>query len=515
MPWDHPERRQIIKYIVKGQSQERYEPFFCFHGFRYIKIESSKIDLSLQNFKGWTIYSQIPITSEFECSNPLLNRFHRNVTFSQRSNFVEIPTDCPQREKMGWTGDIQIYAPTAGLNMQIGGFITKWLLDLASEQRLDGAIPPVIPEATYKDMMGFMKVGTAGWSDACILVPWALYLLNDDIKILQKLYPVMKNWHAYVERHAPNYIWSGGYQWGDWLEVGRGFVKSVFFTKNDWVATAYYAHITSILSQIARILGFSYDVTRLEELRNNIVQAYQNRFIDNKAMHHPHKQGAYIIGLKFGLFPEHLRTQALDNLLKLLRDKSNHLATGFLSTPYFLEVLSENDELDEAYSLLLQDTYPSWLYEVKMGATTIWETWNAIKPDNTVIKMSQNHYAFGAVDRWLFNNIGGISACSPGFKHIHIHPKPGGVIQWCKSHIMTLFGEIRTDWKLESHGLDLQITIPPNTTAEIVVPQIKSLNQDQCKKLFLNQEEIMKIERTEKDTLIFVGSGIYHLFIPM
>ncbi len=168
-PFNNPDCRQIIKYIAKGQSYEIYEPLFTFHGFRYIKIESSQISLSLENFKGWAIYSQLPITSQFECSNSLLNRFHQNVTWSQRSNFVEIPTDCPQREKMGWTGDIQIYSPTAGLNMQIGGFITKWLMDLASEQRPDGSIPPVIPEATYDDMPGFIRKGTAGWSDAAIL----------------------------------------------------------------------------------------------------------------------------------------------------------------------------------------------------------------------------------------------------------------------------------------------------------------------------------------------------------
>ena len=193
---------------------------------------------------------------------------------------------------------------------------------------------------------------------------------------------------------------------------------------------AYYAHITLILNRVAEILGYSENVTRLVELRKKIEQAYQNRFINKKGMHNPNKQGAYIIGLQFGLFPENVRSQALENLLKLLHANNNHLATGFLSTPYFLEVLSKNGAQDEAYRILLQDTYPSWLYEVIMGATTIWETWNAIKPDKTVIKISQNHYAFGAVDQSLFNIIAGISSISPGFKDIRINPQPGGEISW-------------------------------------------------------------------------------------
>ncbi|HMF31048.1 MAG TPA: family 78 glycoside hydrolase catalytic domain, partial [Candidatus Lokiarchaeia archaeon] len=505
----------VVKYIAKGQPHERYEPFFAFHGFRYVKIESPHIALFPENFQGWAIYSQMPIKSLFECSNSLLNRFHQNVTWSQRSNFVEIPTDCPHREKMGWTGDIQIYTPTAGLNMQIGGFITKWLLDLASEQRLDGAIPPVVPEATYKDQPWFVRSGTAGWSDAGILVPWALYLLNGDTNILQKLYPVMQKWHAYVEKRAKNFIWRKGFQWGDWLEVGRGFVKSAIFTKNDWVATAYFAHITLVLSRIAELLGYSEDAVRLQELRQKIEHAYQDRFIDENGKHHPHKQGAYILGLQLGLFPEHLQSQALENLLNLLYEKNDHLATGFLSTPYFLEVLSQNGALDEAYRLLLQETYPSWLYEVKMGATTIWETWNAIKPDHTVIRMSQNHYAFGAVDRWLFNTIAGIAASSPGFKTIRINPRPGGGISWCKSQVTSLYGEIRSEWHLESGGLDVQVTIPPNSTAEIVIPKTTLIDQKQWQTLFLNHEEIIEVKPGEKELLLIVGSGEYHLFIPL
>lgn len=411
-------------YVLSGTGVKEYEPAFTFHGFRFVKLVGWPGTPKASDFIGIVLSSDMAQTGTFTCSDPLLNRLQQNIVWSQRGNMLSLPTDCPQRERVGWTGDIQVYAPTASFNMDVDAFLTRWLQSLAAEQFEDGQVPFIIPylEAYRRDVGGaFFTDCSAGWSDACILVPLTLYRKYGDKRILEQLWPVMTKWMSYVEKRAATksplsysmnpakllsaearenekYLWNTSWHFGDWLIPSRliggaiGMMSSGLATKKT-VASAYYAYTTSKMAEIAGLLGKESDRQKYLDLNSKIKKAFADEYIGKDGSITPSLQGIYVIGLEFGLFPPDVKPKAVDKLVSLIRKNGDRLDTGFLSVPHLMDVLCREGFQEVAWKLLYQDKCPSWLWEVKNGGTTIWESWRAIEPNGKVTDMSYNHYA--------------------------------------------------------------------------------------------------------------------------
>jgi alpha-L-rhamnosidase len=479
-----------IEYTCRD-GEQRYSPEYTYMGFRYIEIcgiTQNDIDVTAK-----VISSVTEETGSFQCSNEDINRLQENIRWGGRSNFIDIPTDCPQRdERLGWTGDIAVFASTACFNFDMGRFLEKWLLDLQAEQGKYGGIPFVVP---YGDIP--LRPVTAGWGDSCILVPWAMYLSSGDVTVLRHLYPTIKRFLHGVGRVArrfsfgkKKYIWSRGFSFGDWCAPNEK--QGAWMRKKKWISTAYYANSCGIAARIAEILSLRDDAAHYRELRENIISAYRNVFTDGMGNIYNEFQTAYVCPLYFGMTAGTETSQYAANLARLVAEAGNHLTTGFLGTPYLLFALSDNGYVDNAYKLLLQDTCPSWLYEVKAGGTTIWERWDSLRPDGTVnlgknikknIKsggetksafaggmVSFNHYANGAVGDWLYRRVAGIEPVTPGYKTFKIAPLPGGGLTWVICEKNTPYGKIVSEWYIENDIFKLNVTIPFNTQADVVLP---------------------------------------------
>ena len=372
----------------------------------------------------------------------LVNQLYHNIQWGQKGNFLDVPTDCPQRdERLGWTGDAQVFSRTAALNMNVCPFFSKWLKDLAADQNADGSIPFVIPNC-----LDTSSAASAGWSDAAVIIPWNMYLAYGDTRILEQQYLSMKAWVNYMESKSMKYLWNRGFHFGDWLffrpdddNDGRSAVTDKYL-----IAQAFFAHSTRLLVQTAQVLGKKEDVKRYSKLLEHVTSAFLNEYVTPNGRLASNTQTAYVLALYFDLLPEALRKQAAQRLVENIRDYGNHLTTGFLGTPHMCQVLTRFGYTDVAYALLLQETYPSWLYQVKMGATTIWERWDGIKPDGTFQNPgmnSFNHYAYGAIGDWMFRVIAGIDIdpSGPGYKRIYIAPHPGGNLTHAGAELETLY----------------------------------------------------------------------------
>ncbi|MDB5133999.1 MAG: Alpha-L-rhamnosidase [Mucilaginibacter sp.] len=446
-------------YILKGGGRETFEPHFTYHGFRYAKITWHRVGKQITPPSGgWgavaiALHTPLKQTGTFSCSNPKLNQLQRNIEWSLNSNFFDIPTDCPQRsERLGWNLDAAVFCPTACYLRDVKGFYSKWLADLAAEQLPDGLVPVTIP-ATYGPR------AAAGWSDAAITVPWTLYERYGDTAMLRRQYASMKAWIAYVKSQTRDDLWKAG-GFGDWYAAGPK-------TPLPYLDQCYYYHCTELLTRIAKILNEQADVATYSKLLKNIKAAFDR----NYAAAIPPTQTAYVTGLNFGLLPP----SAIDSLVALIKANNNHIATGFMGTPYIMGVLSKYGRTHVAYTLLNQQDCPSWSYMVNSGATTMWEKWDAIKPDGTVQEMSLNHYAFGAIGGWLYEHVTGIQAAEPGYKVIRIAPEPGGGLTWAKGSYRCPYGLISVEWKIDSAQFKLHTVIPQNTTATIVMPSGKKM----------------------------------------
>jgi len=445
-------------YILKGDKHEILEPHFTWHGFRYAKIEGCKA--STKDFTAIPLYSNLENTGSFSCSSPMLNQLQHNIQWSMKGNFLDIPTDCPQRsERLGWTGDAEVFFRTASFNMQVQRFFGKWLQDLAADQRNDGSVPNVIPNLYRK--LG-RRIGVAGWGDAATIIPWGIYQVYGDTAILRQQYPSMKAWVDYITGTSENGLWrNNGY--GDWYAPGDS-------TSLPYIDQCFWAHSTQLLINTANVLGYTQDAAQYTALLQTIKSAFLEHYIDADSKAITPTQTAYVLALQFNMLPDSLRPKAAAHLATLIRNNNYHLATGFLGTPHLLHALSNNGYTGLAYRLLNQDSYPSWLYAVKMGATTIWEKWDAIKPDSTVQATSYNHYAYGAVGDWLYRVVAGIDADSPGYQHIIIQPHPGGGLTWVKASYKCPYGNIIADWEIKTTTLYMHVEIPEGTTATIHVP---------------------------------------------
>jgi alpha-L-rhamnosidase len=538
-----PAPPQAISYTLRGGGEEVYTPFFTVHGFRYVKVEGFPGTPLPENFTGIALYSDLPTTGTFTCSNPHLNQLQHNILWSQKSNFLEIPTDCPTRERAGWTGDAQIYAPTASFLMQTAGFFRKWLRDLATEQEPDGRVPLIIPKPSGAESSLPRTVtllnGSAGWGDAAVILPWTLYQVYGDQGILEEQYASMKAWVDYQRRQAQDkyqpqghtalryrerkpleyelYLRDTNYHWGEWLEPDDP-VPGLLFA--EWteevaqilsapsIATAYFAYATRLLAQTARILGNEEDAREYSALFEKIRQAFLTEFVRENGQMTPDKQSSYVRALAFDLLPEYLRPAATQRLVELIQKTGTHLGTGFLSTPYLCAVLGDNDHLDLAYALLMQDTPPSWLYAVKKGATTIWESWDGIDEEGNP-HHSLNHYSYGAIGNWLYQVVAGITPGAPGYRQTIFQPQPAGELTFASATYQSLYGEIATRWQIDGESFQLSVTVPTNTTATVVIPMQLGREITEGGVALSSAMGVRGVRCEQEATFIEIGSGKY------
>jgi alpha-L-rhamnosidase len=462
---------QITRYTLKGlaDTDEMFEPHFTFQGFQFVAVEGFPGQPTPDNFTGIVVHSDMPLTGTFECSNPLINQLQHNIIWGQKGNFVDVPTDCPQRdERLGWTGDAQVFIRTACFNMNVAAFFTKWLRDLSADQ-LNGSVPHVVPDVIAKTGPGGLgearDIGAAAWGDAAVICPWTIYLCYGDTRLLEEQYESMAGWVAYLRSRAgEDYIWRKDFQFGDWLDYrGQDDRLPAPVTNTELIATAFFAYSADLLAKAAQVLG------------NTVKAAFNDEFVTPAGRVGPNTQTAYVLALHFDLLPEPVRPLAAERLAEEIRQADYHLTTGFVGTPYLCHVLSRYGYTDVAYKLLNQEDYPSWLYPIKQGATTIWERWDGIKPDGSFQDAgmnSFNHYAYGAIGAWMYTVIGGIDLDpdQPGYKHIIMRPQLGGGLTYAKARLHSLYGLIQSEWTLQNDAFDWQITVPANTTATVFIP---------------------------------------------
>jgi alpha-L-rhamnosidase len=503
--------KQEITYVFKDDSVATFEPHFTFQGFRFLKVVGYKGPLDSTNLAAYALYSDMAQTGQFSTSNPLINQLQHNIQWGQKGNFIDIPTDCPQRdERMGWTGDAQAFCRTATFNMDVAGFFTKWLKDLSADQHKDGAVPYVVP-----NVLDSVSAAASGWSDVATIAPWNIYLAYGDKQVLQQQYESMKAWVGYIQLHSRNYLWDTGNHFGDWLfYAGTNYEDGAALTDKNLIAQAFYAHSTQLLINAAKILGRNEDVQKYTLLLYNIKKAFQSEYVTPNGRMISGTQTSYVLALNFDLLPENLRESAAKRLVHNIEDYDEHITTGFLGTPYICHVLSRFGHTDIAYDLLMKESYPSWLYPVKNGATTIWERWDGIKPDKSFEDPemnSFNHYAYGAIGDWMYRVIAGINTdeSSPGFHKIIIAPHPGGKLTSTQAELETLYGKVKSAWSIDNGIFTLDVIVPPNTTAQIVLPSVT--DQITESGLDINTEkEITGIQKIGNDAQLNVGSGTYH-----
>jgi alpha-L-rhamnosidase len=503
-------------YIPKGNDEESFQPHFTFQGFRYIKVEGIHGQLQPENFTAVALYSDMQPTGSFTCSNPLINQLQHNIQWGQKGNFLDVPTDCPQRdERLGWTGDAQVFSRTATFNMNVNNFFAKWLKDVAADQFANGSVPFVVP-----NVLGPGAGGSTGWADVSTIIPWNVYLAYGDKKVLEDQYKSMKAWVDYMTSKSKNNLWNTGFHFGDWLfyrpdddNDGRAAVTDKYL-----IAQCFYANSTQLLINAAKVLGNNNDVTAYTELLQKIKDAFVKEYLTPNGRLVSGTQTAYVLALNFDMLPESLRAQAAERLANNIKDYEDHLTTGFLGTPYLCHVLSRFGYTNVAYKLLLQQTYPSWLYPVKMGATTIWERWDGIKPDSTFQTPgmnSFNHYSYGAIGDWMYRVVAGIDtyADQPGYKHIKIMPHPGGDLSNFNAELKTYYGKISSSWKEETASNIFDVEIPCNTKATIYIPanDMKNIKENN---LSLDAEKDIIIKGKEDGYIVVeIGSGNYHFVI--
>ncbi len=493
-------------FLLKGGTEETFEPHFTFQGFRYVMVAGYPGELTAANIIGMVIHSDMKPSGTFVCSDPMINQLQHNIVWGLKGNFLDVPTDCPQRdERLGWTGDAQVFAPTACFNVDAATFYTKWLRDLAADQDEDGSIPHVIP-----NVLG--HGGATGWADAGVTIPWAIYLDYGDVSVLENQYESMKQWIAYMkERAGENLIWEGDPHFGDWLSFAS--TRSDYmgaYTLKDLIATAYYAYSSSIVAKVADILGNETDATYYRELSEKVGMAFNKEFVTSTGRLVSHTQTAYTLALAFDLLDEETAEKGAAHLAKDV-EQFGHITTGFLGTPLISLTLTDIDRNDLAYMLLNRKAYPSWLYPVTMGATTIWERWDGQKPDSTFQNPgmnSFNHYAYGAIGKWMYQVVAGIGIDeqNPGYKHIIINPRPGGGLSSAKATHQSMYGEVASGWELEGEKLTMKVQIPANTSATIHIPGDPSdieINSSGLDDLGMDYKNV------DGETVLLAGSGSY------
>ena len=472
-----------IRYICRDDQPVTYHELFSFQGFRYALIQEWPEEIKKENFTACVISSEMPETGGFSCSNPLLNQLQSNIEWSLRGNFLDIPTDCPQRdERMGWTGDAQIFCRTASFLRNTYAFYRKWLRDVAFDQQAaGGGVPHIVPNQLQffqitDWLLGQGTHSAAAWADVAVILPWTLYLTYGDTQILIDQFDSMRAWIDFMRDHAVDFIWNYKLQFGDWVALDAQEGSYWGKTPNDLTCTAYFAYSTGLFVKICRALGKAALASEYEALRKKIVQKFQNTFLDENGVMTVQTQTAHIIALYFHLLPEKGIPGTVAGLKKLLAKENGHLVTGFVGTPYFCHALSQNGCKKEAYDLLMKEDFPSWLYQVKTGATTIWEHWDGLKPDGSMWSPdmnSFNHYAYGAIGEWLYRAAAGleIDEQEPGYHHCVISPQTGGGLTHVKGWHNSVYGPVSSEWRQEGRKILLIVQVPVNASASVVLEQ--------------------------------------------
>lgn len=495
-------------YVLAGGGEEVFEPHFTWQGFRYCRVEGYPGELKPEQFEAVALYSDMEPTGTFTSSNALLNQLQHNIVWGQRGNFLDVPTDCPQRdERLGWTGDAQAFSRTASFNMNVNNFFSKWLRDLEADQ-VNGVVPFVIP-----NVLG-AAISSAGWADVATIAPWNMYLAYGDQRLLETQYGSMKAYVESIRKIANNNLWNSGFHFGDWLfyrpdddNDGRAAVTDKYL-----IAQCFYANSTQLLINAANVLGRQDDAAAYTALLEQIKAAFVKEYMTANGRLVSGTQTAYVLALQFDMLPEALRQQAAKRLADNVKSYGNHLTTGFLGTPYLCHVLVRFGYTDVAFKLLMQETYPSWLYPVKMGATTIWERWDGQKPDSTFQTPgmnSFNHYAYGAIGDWMYRVMVGLDTeeDGPGYKRIRVKPHPGGGLTQASASLKTYYGVAASGWKLDNNRFILNVTVPANTSATIYMPASSADAIQESGQALGAGINVKGVEG--KYVVLQVGSGVY------
>ena len=452
-------------------------PHFTFHGFRYICVEGAGTETEASDFTACAMHTDMQPTGTFTSDNTLVNQLQSNIQWGQRGNFLDVPTDCPQRdERLGWTGDAQVFCGTASYNFHTALFFRKWLRDLAAETNPEWGVPHVVP-----NILG-NQAGAAAWSDAATIIPWTIYKVYGDKEMLAEQFPMMKNWVDYIHaRVSKNGLWQSGFQYGDWLALDKEeSADRTGATDKYMIANAYYLYVTDLVKKTAELLGKDEEAKKYADLYETTLDAFQREYYTETGRIVSETQTGAIISLYFNLAREKDRKRILNTLLTNIGNHKNHLATGFVGTPYICHTLSENGAHEMAATLFMKEDYPSWLYAVNMGATTIWERWNSIKPDGTFDESgmnSLNHYAYGSVGDWMYRKVAGLSQLEPGYKKFQVKPMfVKGIEEW-GTEFESVYGKIVANTYCKNGKIHVHVEVPANTTAVIALPEKEEVHE--------------------------------------
>ena len=475
--------RNLNTYVLSG-GEDIFKPSFCYQGFRYVRLDEYPDSIDFNNIVAVVIHTDMKRTGHFECGNSDINQLYSNIIWGQRGNYVDIPTDCPQRdERQGWTADTQVFCRTGAINYDVESFLDKWLRDMSLEQRADGSVCRIVP-FYQRELCGRVS---AGWSDAATVVPWELYRAYGNKEILEKYYPMMTKWVEYIHNFGDDeFLWIGGDHYSDWLALDAGDGQYFGATQTDLIASAYFAHSIDLTIKAGKALGK--DTSYHRELLQNVKKAFRESFMkdglpviypkadafDTRRTVKADTQTACAMILCFGLCEENERQPLADHLVELIMENDGLMSTGFLGTPCLLHALSQNGYHDVAYNLLLEERAPSWLFSVKQGATTCWEHWDSIRADGSFWSPdmnSFNHYAYGSVFDWIFEYVGGISIIEggEGYSHVRIVPVPNKKLGFADVGIQTKYGELSVFWCYEGDTVKCEINVPEGITAEIEI----------------------------------------------
>jgi alpha-L-rhamnosidase len=497
-------------FYLAGDGKQAYEPRFTFHGFQYVEVTGLDYKPEAADVSGIVVHSGLAQTGWFECSEPLVNKLAMNSLWGQKGNFLDVPTDCPQRdERAGWTGDAQVFMKTACFNMNAPAFYTKWLADLCEDaERTNGGFADVAPSLSVSAISG----GNTGWSDAGPVCNWRMFEMYDDTEVLQRHYPALVRYMDYLAKTSKDYVRDTG-AYGDWLRLSGP-------QKSECIGTAYYFYTAQTMEKIASALGKKADAEKYRALAANIRAVFVNNYIkaDGRILDKENKTGQTFYALAFGLglVPEEMKNEMSEQFVTQLHADKDHIATGFLGTPFILYALQKAGHPELAYKLVLNKTYPSWLQQVLWGSTTMWERWDGWRPEKgfqTPGMNSFNHYWLGCVSEWLFTQAAGIDTEDAGFKRIIFRPeivKPGAGFSWVKARYDSIRGPITSSWKLENRRLRLEVSIPANCSATVYIPAQSMSDVTEGGKP-AERAKAVKFLRMENGRAVFeIGSGDYH-----
>jgi alpha-L-rhamnosidase len=492
--------RCIDTYVCDGSAVETWSPRFTFHGFQYVEITGLKQPPTMDTLVGIALSSDTPVVGQFQCSNPMINQLHNNVYWTQRANFIDIPTDCPQRdERMGWTGDAQIYLRAATLNCDVQAFFTKWLVDLMDGQRSDGQFPKVAPVKVADDD------GGPGWADAGVICPWTIYQVYGDRRLLERQFPSMLKFVEFCRNRCTSELLPPAqfHCFGDWLNIGADTPKDVLYT-------AYFALSTKLTAKAALALGKAEEAARLDYLFQKIKAAFNLAYVGSDGRIKGDTQTCYVLALAIDLVDGERASKATRYLVEDIEKRDYHPTTGIIGTKDLMLVLSKIGRQDVAYRLLCNDTFPSWGFSIKQGATSIWERWDGWTPEKGFQDPGMNsfaHYAFGAVYQWMVENIGGIRSDAPAYRHILIEPQTEGPLTHAETSYQSIRGLIATSWTKRDQTLTINTIIPANTTAKIILPARAPEAVTENGRPLSQSEGVTVETSTAGRTVLKVGSG--------